>query len=122
MHTLSKLIVCLVMLRGRHRGLPVALDRAVLLPSEFLATLPRQRSAPDEKKDAERAKSELSNVPETRQPPPSLDPQALAAHMRTRTRTISLVVDERREASGPSSLGAIPELYSNGVGRSEKTA
>ncbi|KAF9650993.1 TrkH-domain-containing protein [Thelephora ganbajun] len=31
-HPLSKLIVCLVMLRGRHRGLPVAIDRAVMLP------------------------------------------------------------------------------------------
>ena len=34
-HVLSKLIVCAVMLRGRHRGLPDALDRAVLLPREF---------------------------------------------------------------------------------------
>lgn len=33
-HKTSKLILCLVMLRGRHRGLPVALDRAVRLPSE----------------------------------------------------------------------------------------
>lgn len=33
--TLSKLIVCLVMLRGRHRGLPVAIDRAVLLPNQL---------------------------------------------------------------------------------------
>ena len=33
--TLSKLIVCIVMLRGRHRGLPVAIDRAVLLPFEY---------------------------------------------------------------------------------------
>jgi hypothetical protein len=33
--TLSKLVVCAVMLRGRHRGLPVAIDRAVLLPSEL---------------------------------------------------------------------------------------
>lgn len=32
---LSKLIVCAVMLRGRHRGLPVAIDRAVMLPKEF---------------------------------------------------------------------------------------
>lgn len=31
-HVLSKLILCAVMLRGRHRGLPVALDRAVRLP------------------------------------------------------------------------------------------
>ena len=36
-HKLSKLILCAVMLRGRHRGLPVAIDRAVLLPGEHLA-------------------------------------------------------------------------------------
>ena len=36
-HTLSKLILCAVMIRGRHRGLPVAIDRAVLLPGEYLA-------------------------------------------------------------------------------------
>lgn len=34
----SKLVLCLVMLRGRHRGLPVALDRAVRLPGEHLFT------------------------------------------------------------------------------------
>ncbi|TKY88762.1 hypothetical protein EX895_002393 [Sporisorium graminicola] len=34
-HTLSKLVVCAVMIRGRHRGLPVAIDRAILLPSEL---------------------------------------------------------------------------------------
>ncbi|KAI1849092.1 hypothetical protein JX266_005053 [Neoarthrinium moseri] len=32
----SKLVLCLVMLRGRHRGLPVALDRAVRLPGDEL--------------------------------------------------------------------------------------
>jgi len=31
-HVCSKLILCAVMLRGRHRGLPVALDLAVRLP------------------------------------------------------------------------------------------
>jgi len=36
-HTFSKLILCAVMIRGRHRGLPVAIDRAVLLPDETLA-------------------------------------------------------------------------------------
>ncbi|PIL33508.1 transporter [Ganoderma sinense ZZ0214-1] len=35
LHPLSKLIISLVMLRGRHRGLPVAIDRAVMLPFEF---------------------------------------------------------------------------------------
>lgn len=32
----SKLVLCLVMIRGRHRGLPVALDGAVRLPGEQL--------------------------------------------------------------------------------------
>ncbi|KAI8724730.1 Potassium transport protein [Fusarium sp. LHS14.1] len=36
MHTGSKLILCMVMIRGRHRGLPVALDKAVRLPGEKL--------------------------------------------------------------------------------------
>ena len=36
-HAFSKLVLCAVMLRGRHRGLPVAIDKAVLLPGEHLA-------------------------------------------------------------------------------------
>ncbi|KAL3477140.1 cation transport protein-domain-containing protein [Aspergillus californicus] len=32
----SKLVVCALMIRGRHRGLPSQLDRAVLLPNERL--------------------------------------------------------------------------------------
>lgn len=35
--TISKLVICLVMIRGRHRGLPYTLDRAIMLPSEKLA-------------------------------------------------------------------------------------
>ncbi|KAK3322066.1 cation transport protein-domain-containing protein [Apodospora peruviana] len=35
-HVASKLVLCAVMIRGRHRGLPVALDRAVRLPGERL--------------------------------------------------------------------------------------
>jgi Trk-type K+ transport system membrane component len=35
-HKLSKLVLCAVMIRGRHRGLPVAIDKAVLLPGENL--------------------------------------------------------------------------------------
>lgn len=35
MSTFSKLIICVVMLRGRHRGLPVALDREIVFPTEF---------------------------------------------------------------------------------------
>ncbi|KAJ5259256.1 hypothetical protein N7478_012237 [Penicillium angulare] len=36
-HPISKLILAAVALRGRHRGLPVAIDKAVMLPSESLA-------------------------------------------------------------------------------------
>ncbi|KAJ5289610.1 uncharacterized protein N7443_009863 [Penicillium atrosanguineum] len=36
-HTLSKLVLCAVMIRGRHRALPVAIDKAILLPSDKLA-------------------------------------------------------------------------------------
>ncbi|RAL16914.1 putative potassium transporter [Aspergillus homomorphus CBS 101889] len=35
-HPISKLILAAVTLRGRHRGLPVAIDRAVMLPNESL--------------------------------------------------------------------------------------
>jgi len=34
MRPLSKIIFCVVILRGRHRGLPLAIDRAIMLPSE----------------------------------------------------------------------------------------
>lgn len=33
----SKVVVCLVMIRGRHRALPYALDRAIMLPSDRFA-------------------------------------------------------------------------------------
>jgi len=32
----SKVVMCIVMLRGRHRGLPLAIDRSILLPGEDL--------------------------------------------------------------------------------------
>ena len=35
-HTLSKVVLIAVMFRGRHRGLPMAIDRAVLLPGQEL--------------------------------------------------------------------------------------
>ncbi|KAK1139370.1 hypothetical protein N8T08_000821 [Aspergillus melleus] len=36
-HPISKLILAAVTIRGRHRGLPVAIDRATMLPNENLA-------------------------------------------------------------------------------------
>ena len=35
-HAISKLILVAVMLRGRHRELPVSIDRAILLPDVSL--------------------------------------------------------------------------------------
>ncbi|VDC01027.1 unnamed protein product [Peniophora sp. CBMAI 1063] len=36
--TLSKVIMCAIMLRGRHRGLPLKVDRSIMLPKEFEAS------------------------------------------------------------------------------------
>ncbi|CAE7230532.1 unnamed protein product [Rhizoctonia solani] len=41
---LSKLVICIVMLRGRHRGLPHAIDRAVVLPWDLLGRQGQNRS------------------------------------------------------------------------------
>ena len=30
----SKVVICAMMIRGRHRGLPYALDRAIMLPGD----------------------------------------------------------------------------------------
>ncbi|WVQ85711.1 hypothetical protein IAT38_007877 [Cryptococcus sp. DSM 104549] len=46
MGTASKLVMIAVMLRGRHRGLPVAIDRAILLPKEYARIVkPNQSSS-----------------------------------------------------------------------------
>jgi len=29
----GKVVICFMMIRGRHRGLPYALDRAIMLPT-----------------------------------------------------------------------------------------
>ncbi|EXJ69963.1 uncharacterized protein A1O5_07036 [Cladophialophora psammophila CBS 110553] len=50
-HTLSKLVIIAMQIRGRHRGLPYELDRAILLPSESLQA--------KEAKEAERVMSRV---------------------------------------------------------------
>ncbi|KAI0763530.1 TrkH-domain-containing protein [Trametes elegans] len=121
MHTLSKLIVCAVMLRGRHRGLPVALDRAVLMPEEFLvihSEAQRQPPLADEDHAEKNAEAGADGADSLRFPQTLLhDPDELATRMRLRTRTISLVVEERRDAGAskegvhmPSwAAGRVPE-------------
>ncbi|KAF3210380.1 hypothetical protein TWF106_010676 [Orbilia oligospora] len=41
----SKLVICAMMIRGRHRGLPYALDRAILLPSDSKTVSLKRREA-----------------------------------------------------------------------------
>ena len=41
-HPLSKIILAVVMIRGRQRGLPVAIDRAIMLPREFQMELSKE--------------------------------------------------------------------------------
>ena len=38
-HTLSKLVMLALMIRGRHRGLPHAIDKAITLPDKHLEDL-----------------------------------------------------------------------------------
>lgn len=93
MHTLSRLIIIAVMLRGRHRGLPVALDRAVLMPSEFLQ--PPKSNLPDSHENDKGVQHdpELADIPS-----PLRNAEELETRMRMRTRTISLVIEERRDS------------------------
>lgn len=57
---LSKLVICAMMIRGRHRGLPYALDRAILLPSEGL----QKKEAEDADRRARRRGSIFAEGPE----------------------------------------------------------
>lgn len=62
--TISKLMVIAVMFRGRHRGLPGAIDRAIMLPSELLS----YESGPDPDKDPDAHASSVRDHPsDTRQ-------------------------------------------------------
>ncbi|KAJ8090445.1 hypothetical protein PM082_019043 [Marasmius tenuissimus] len=51
MRPLSKLVVIVIMVRGRHRGLPVAVDRAIMLPHELMKL--RQQQAEERQKNGE---------------------------------------------------------------------
>ncbi|PHH61556.1 hypothetical protein CDD82_2135 [Ophiocordyceps australis] len=42
--TAGKVVVCAMMIRGRHRGMPHGLDRAIMLPDEHLLLEPRPDS------------------------------------------------------------------------------
>lgn len=57
----SKLVIIAMQIRGRHRGLPYELDRAILLPSESL----HKKEDVDAAQRAQRRNSSLSNLQPT---------------------------------------------------------
>ncbi|KAI1268681.1 cation transport protein-domain-containing protein [Xylariaceae sp. FL1019] len=61
---LGKLVIVAMMIRGRHRGLPYGLDRAVLLPSETLI----RNEAEDAEHRLQRRQSAMSVAPHDRRP------------------------------------------------------
>ncbi|KAI1180028.1 cation transport protein-domain-containing protein [Nemania sp. FL0916] len=61
---LGKLVIIAMMIRGRHRGLPYGLDRAVLLPSESLV----RKEAEDAELRLQRRPSGMSVAPGERRP------------------------------------------------------
>lgn len=56
---ISKLVIIAMQVRGRHRGLPYNLDRAILLPSESL----HQKEMADAENRMRRRNSNLSTIP-----------------------------------------------------------
>ncbi|KHN97531.1 Potassium transport protein, high-affinity [Metarhizium album ARSEF 1941] len=53
--TLGKLVICAMMIRGRHRGLPYALDRAIMLPDEhLLGAATRERATEEGEQQSQR--------------------------------------------------------------------
>lgn len=60
---LSRIVVCAAMLRGRHRGLPLALDRAVLLPHEFQTAKSAEMKCEEMRTPSVEAKRNASEIP-----------------------------------------------------------
>ncbi|KAJ5806046.1 uncharacterized protein N7503_003648 [Penicillium pulvis] len=52
-NTFSKLVICFMMIRGRHRGLPYQIDRAITLPGEHLIDHHRDDDTPQERELSE---------------------------------------------------------------------
>ncbi|KAF4759994.1 hypothetical protein HAV15_005881 [Penicillium sp. str.  len=96
--TLSKLIIIAMQIRGRHRGLPYELDRAILLPSESL----QRKELQDEERMMRRRGSNLSNVSAVTRPTNRANPGAEISVGSTRStdmRPASLSTRKLRAAS-----------------------
>lgn len=97
---LSKLVIIAMMVRGRHRGLPYSLDRAVLLPSESL----HEREFADATKRMKRRGSFMSAATATSGQVPSnalFRPEAGFASGRDNEATNTANGNPRPQASSP---------------------
>lgn len=101
---ISKLVIMAMMIRGRHRGLPYALDRAILLPSEHL----QKKEAEDADRRHQRRASVTSGA----------DEQGRLIHHGTSSDTeIEKVSRQRRSLSNtnpqdPANSSAIDDVQS----------
>ena len=77
---IGKLVICLMMIRGRHRGLPYGLDRAILLPSESLIA---KEAADADSRQFARRNSAMSGV--------TAQTRGGASMNRTRSRSVDRV-------------------------------
>lgn len=71
----SKLVIIAMQIRGRHRGLPYELDRAILLPSE---SLHKKEDADANKRNLQRRNSAATNVDVVDHAPDATSPVASA--------------------------------------------
>ena len=119
-HVISKLVIVAMMLRGRHRGLPYALDKAILLPSEGNRTMQRKIEEEEElRRQRRRTGSWATRVT-------SQTGSAAAGGPNERDRDKEKEDDEKvpeedatlRSGPGPAAPG-LRQLQSNGSGKDD---
>ncbi|KAN0062670.1 hypothetical protein ACQY0O_004860 [Thecaphora frezii] len=129
--TLSKLIVCAVMLRGRHRGLPVAIDRAVLLPSdveiedEVMSQFPLDEVLEEDDDEDEQHGCVLTQSNDTSDgtdkssaptsAPANVERSGSFSHIRRTMSGVSFVVDNRGGIGKRGSAGSVGSVGSDGL-------
>lgn len=107
---ISKLVIIAMQIRGRHRGLPYELDRAILLPSDSL----HKKEDEDAAKRVQRRNSSISNL------------EPMGRTMSSRTPTVEpgldMLAPESATASGrdEDAMNGIVEQHSGHSGYTQK--
>ena len=98
---ISKLVIIAMQIRGRHRGLPYELDRAILLPSDKL----HEKEDVDAGKRVQRRNSSISNLEPTGHPLTGRTPTSALPRMSA---------SNTAEASGHDQGNDSPQHFTNG--------